>query len=596
MGLLSKIEIIIEGKPLKSFQQVTVIQSLYGIDHFEITCPYDNMESGDDFIIERSKDYLGLPVVIQTKMDVKGEEKDGIQFQGYVTEIQGSRSGMSDLDQVVISGGSFEISMNRKPTNRAFIDKTLEDIVKEVLKSYPVKSKISPRNKLKYPYIVQFEESDLEFLKRLSIRYGEWFFFNGKEMIFGEIPVVEETLSVGYNLQELSYELRVSPVKFNLYTLDPLKLEVFTYSSGNSKIESSLNSYGKHALKMSRKLYSQEGKDYFEHVNVDEKDYKKGLESVGETVETTDAVNLTDITGTSTNGLLNAGMVAAISGKKRDGKTRVDYGKHLITSVRHTFDRLLTYQNSFKAIPAEITMPENTDPYFVRSTGNQLGMVADNQDPKKLGRVKVSFWWMADSKVMTPWVKVLTPYTVGKGGVYLVPPLNTRVLVGFEDEDVEKPYVLGSLFDEDACPNPDWPGNYNDYNAKVHAIKTRSGQTIELWDDAGGEKIRIYDDGNKNEITLDSANGNITIRTSGTMTLEGNNIEIKAQGGIKMEAGQALEQKGMEVKTEAQTTLEAKATNVEIKANASLKAEGSATAEISSSGMMTVKGSMVMIN
>ncbi len=596
MALLSKISVTIEGKPLKSYRQITVVQSLYGVDQFEIVCPYDTLESGNDFIIEKSKDYLGLPVVIQTHMKEKGNEKEGLLFKGYITEVQGSRSGMRDTDQVVISGGSVEIAMNRKPVNRAFIDKTLEQTVKEVLKDYPVKTKVAPRNKTTFPYIVQFEESDLEFLKRLSIRYGEWFFFNGSELVFGEMPVKEETLILGHNLTSVNYELRVSPVKFSLYTLDPLKLDVFRYTSGSGKVEPNLNNYGKHALKMSKKLYSLEGKDYFEHVNVDEKDYQKGLDNVGEIQEIADAVNLTDLQGVSTSGFLSAGMVATLQGKKQDAKTQLDFGRYLVTSVRHTFDNMLTYQNCFTAIPSEITVPENCDPYRIRETGNQLGLVADNQDPKKLGRVKIRFWWMDDKQMMSPWVKVLTPYTVKRGGVYVVPPKNTRVLVGFEDGDVEKPYVLGSLIDEDACPNPDWPGNYDEYNAKVHGIKTRSGQTIELWDDAGGEKIRIYDDGNKNEITLDSANGNITIRTSGTMTLEGGDIEIKAQGGIKIEAGQALEQKGMEVKTEAQSSLTEEAMTVEIKAKTTLKAEGSASAEVSSSGMMTVKGSMVMIN
>ena len=52
----------------------------------------------------------------------------------------------------------------------------------------------------------------------------------------------------------------------------------------------------------------------------------------------------------------------------------------------------------------------------------------------------------------------------------------------------------------------------------------------------------------------------------------------------------------MDIKNEAQTSLEAKATTIEIKADASLKATGNASAEVSSSVVMTIKGSMVMIN
>ena len=68
-------------------------------------------------------------------------------FKGFVTEIQGSRTGMADNDKIVISGGSMEVLLNGKPANRAFMDKTLEEIVKEVLKHYSEFDKkiINPR-------------------------------------------------------------------------------------------------------------------------------------------------------------------------------------------------------------------------------------------------------------------------------------------------------------------------------------------------------------------------------------------------------------------------------------------------------------------
>jgi type VI secretion system secreted protein VgrG len=530
MSILSKIIILINKKPLKSFQHISINENLYGIDSFEITCRYDALEELDGFLIEKSKDYLGLPVVIQTKIKAKDDEKDGVNFQGYVTEIQSSRSGMSDYDQIVISGGSKEIIMNRKATNKAFIDKTLDEIVQEVLKEYELKSKIKAKNKQRFPYIVQFEESDLEFLKRLSIRYGEWFFFNGSEIIFGEIPAVDRVLSLGYNLDDFRYELKVAPVNFSLFTVDPLNLDVHRYKSGNSKIEANLNLYGKHALQMSKKIYSLEGKDYYEHLNVNETEYKKGLETVGEIQEAVDAINLTDISGSSTNGFLAAGNFVKVNCLKQDGKSKMNYGRYLVTSVQHSMDNTLTYRNSFAAIPAETSMPENTDPYFVRTSTNQLGMIADNQDPKKLGRVKISFWWM-EGRQATPWTKIATPYTHKEAGFYFIPAKNSRVLVGFEDGDVEKPYCLGALFDEDGNPDPAWAGNRNESNAKIHAIRTAAGNTIEFNDSDGGEKITIYDRGNNNRITLNSAGGKLSVHSEGEAHMTAKSMASISLGG-----------------------------------------------------------------
>ncbi len=597
MSVLSKIFVLINRKSLKSFQSISINENLYGIDSLEIICRYDALEELDGFLIEKTKDYLGLPVVIQTKIKVKGVEKDGITFQGYITEIQGSRGGMSDYDQIIISGGSKEIILNRKPTNRAFLDKTLDEIVKEVLKDYDLRSKIKSKNKLRFPYIVQYEESDLEFLKRLSIRYGEWFFFDGEEIIFGEMPVVERSLTIGYNLNDFNYELRVSPVNFSLFSIDNLKIkDVHKYKSGSSKVEANLNIYGKHALNMSKKVYSLEGKDYYEHLNVDESEYKKGLDHVGEIQETADAVNLTDISGSSINGFLSAGNQVKINCLKQDGKGRMDYGKYLITSVQHTLDNTLAYQNSFSAIPAETAIPENTDPYFVKTTSNQLGMIADNKDPKKLGRVRITFWWMGSDKIMTPWVKVLTPYTLSNRGIYFVPSLYTRVLVGFEDGDVEKPYCLGNLFDENTCPDPEWTGNANDHDAKIHAIRTASGQTIEFHDSDGAEKIKIYDaKSNKYEVIFDTGKEEIQLKSTGKISLEAKEIEITAENGLKLKAGN-IDESATNIKINGDSKIGIEATDIGISANASLKAEGSANAEVSSSGVTAVKGSMVQIN
>jgi len=595
MSLLSKIDITINRKPLKYFYRVVINQNLYGIDTFEVECHYEALEEMDGFLIEKSKDFLGLPLVIQTRVLAGDDEKDGIIFRGYVTKIQGSRSAMADKDTVVISGGSSEIALNRKPTNRAFLDKTLEEIAKEVLKKYEFKSKVSPRNKERFPYIVQFEESDLEFLKRLAIRYGEWCFFNGQDFIFGEIPVVEKPLTMGYSLQEFTYGLGVNPVKFNLFSVDPLKLDVHKYKSGNSQIESNLNMYGKHALKMSKKMYTEEGTDYYEHLNVKESDYKKGLDQVGKTQEAADAVKLSTLSGHSTNGYLSAGMQVKVGCLKQDGKGKMDYGKYLITSVQHEMDNTLLYRNGFTAIPAETSIPENTDPYLVRASSNQLGMVADNKDPDKLGRVKISFWWM-EGKQATPWAKIASPYTHKKAGFYFIPAKNSRVLVGFEDGDVEKPYCLGNLFDEDANPDPDWAGNADESNAQMHVIRTATGNTIEFYDSGGEEKIRIYDAKQKNEITLDGANSELKIVAAETLKIEAKDIEIKASNGLKIEAGQAFEQKANQLTTEAKSDVKVTGANVEIKANASLKAQGNASAEVSASGTMTVKGALVQIN
>ncbi|GEM_PF-1699465 len=613
MATIVKLDIGIDGKPLRDFEYVSIDESVYGIDNFEITCRYDAIEKLDGFLIRKSRDYLGCPVTIQARVKAGNSEQDVLLLKGFVTGIQGSRSGMADNDKIIITGGSERLCLNGKPNNKAFTDKTIGDIAKEVLKKYTVKSDINPRDTFSYPYIVQYEESDMEFLERLSIRYGEWFFFNGEKLIFGELPTPkkDQNLSIGSDLIDFNYQLRTNPVSFSLLSVDPARTNQYKFKSGSGKVNNILNDYGKHALKKSKDLYPAEGSRYYKSLNVNEADFQKAVDKTGERDEESDAINFSDLAGSSVNPFISAGKFIKVScpGQKASDPP-VDYGRYLVTSIQHSVDNLLTYSNRFTAVPDKTKIPENTNPYLIKISSDQSGTVVENEDPKKLGRVRVHFPWMESGK-MTPWINTITPYTQNKSGIYFIPAVNSRVLVGFEGGDVEKPYCLGALYDDTFPPDPAWVGDYNKKDSKIHAIRTASGQTIELHDDSGKEKICIYDTGKKNEITLDTANGAITIKATDKLTIEAKDIEIKAQNGMKIEAGQGLEQKAMDikteaqngleqkalqVKTEAQTTLESQATSVEIKANASFKATGGATAEISSSGVLTVKGSMVMIN
>ena len=103
--------------------------------------------------------------------------------------------------------------------------------------------------------------------------------------------------------------------------------------------------------------------------------------------------------------------------------------------------------------------------------------------------------------------------------------------IAFEDGDVEKPYCLGCLYDEDSNPDSAWTGNRNASNAKIHAIRTVSGNTIEFNDTDGGEKIIIYDKENKNRITLNSAGGKLSIHSNGEAHMTAKSMASISLGG-----------------------------------------------------------------
>ncbi len=74
-----------------------------------------------------------------------------------------------------------------------------------------------------------------------------------------------------------------------------------------------------------------------------------------------------------------------------------------------------------------------------------VGIVTNNDDPEKLGRVKVPFPTLSADDEST-WARVVTPGGGPKRGLQWLPEVDDEVLVGFELDDQTRPVVLGGLW------------------------------------------------------------------------------------------------------------------------------------------------------
>lgn len=193
--------------------------------------------------------------------------------------------------------------------------------------------------------------------------------------------------------------------------------------------------------------------------------------------------------------------------------------------------------------------------------GVVTGIVTNNKDPEKMGRVKVKIPRLSDTDESN-WARVGTLMAGNNKGTFYLPDVNDEVLVVFELGDVNTPYVIGSLWNGKDAP----PANNSDGKNNLKLIKSRSGHLIRLNDKSGNEKIEIIDKSGKNSIKIDTASNSITISS-------GKDISLSAKGKVTIEA-----------------------TNVEIKASGSGKFQASASLDLKASGTTNVKGGMVNIN
>jgi uncharacterized protein involved in type VI secretion and phage assembly len=197
-----------------------------------------------------------------------------------------------------------------------------------------------------------------------------------------------------------------------------------------------------------------------------------------------------------------------------------------------------------------------------RIHGAVVGVVTNNQDPDKLGRVKVKFPWLSDADE-SAWARITSPMAGGDRGIFCLPEVDDEVLVLFEQGDVRFPYVVGSLWNGKDLP----PSDNADGKNNLRMIKSRSGHMIRLNDEDGKEMIEIIDKTEKNSITIDTSKNTITITTDKDITLSASN------GTIKLDAQK-----------------------IELKSSASTKIEASAGMDIKASGTMNVKGATINLN
>jgi uncharacterized protein involved in type VI secretion and phage assembly len=114
--------------------------------------------------------------------------------------------------------------------------------------------------------------------------------------------------------------------------------------------------------------------------------------------------------------------------------------------------------------------------------GKYRGVVADNEDPKNLGRLKALVPEVL-GEVETGWALPVAPFAGDGIGVFTVPPPDSGVWIEFEAGNVSCPIWSGCWWGDGQLPNQATPA--------IKVLKTVSGHTITLDDTDGSEKVEV---------------------------------------------------------------------------------------------------------
>jgi type VI secretion system secreted protein VgrG len=574
------------GKKLTKYQSLVIEQYLFLHHKFEIVVPFEMLEKEDESFFHQShKDVCGKFITISFEPVLTKGSFD-FSFKGIITEIFLSNQG--DMANVfIIRGHSPGVLLEDCKLRRTFLNKNVQQIFDDVLSPYAgnvIKKQLNPRSSKAIKYSVQYDETNYEFLSRTASEYNEWFYYNGKEFLLGEPTAAKEIDFVIDGKQTFDMSITLMPAKFSISAYDYTKNQSYNGKSVSQQVDG-LSQYGKFALDESESVFSQESllvseKPVYSQNELDEliKFKRSGIAS-----------NLIVFHGHGESPDISISSVINVSGSKpqKGGRSSAEsFGKYRITEIDHQVDGSGNYSNTFKAVPETVKIPPTNS--FVRHPVGQteLAKVSDNNDPDKLGRIKVIFNWAGDDNI-SDWIRVGTFYAGGGDvkGMQFIPEKEAQVVISYELNRPENPFVITSLY-----PKKDGIRALKGSNDEK-LIYTKAGNTLELIDKNGENTIQITNSNNPDtSILLEFKDpGQITIKTNGK-------IQIQAQDDITISTQKDLTIKAQNVDIEAQQNLTLKGSSQTKVSGAQVSIDADAQAELKSSGPLTVKGAIVQIN
>lgn len=592
------------GKIIEKFSQLSISQSINGHHEFQLRFDHDVLERANDILINKSKAYLGKEITILLKEKNGGHHQDN-KFSGVITEIS-SVNEVGSSGDLILKGYSPTFKLEKGEHNASYSQLNLKQIAEKAIGNVPHNSlrvNINPKTKGTVPYIVQYKETAFNFLKRVAAEFGEWFYFDGTSLYFGK-PSNSSSINLKYpeNISDLNLNLKVAPLKFSQVDYSSKNNEIFQSDSGDQQV-GGLDNFGKHALKVSNEIFNEEIISY-----ADKKSPSKSELDQSVRIEVAArAAELVQLTASSDTPYIRLGMTVNIVASKLEGRgssTDEDFGKFIITQVTHNINGLGNYTNFFEGIPASIEVLPNFN--FIKPVAEpQLAVVKHNDDPDNLGRVQVQFLWQKD-KETTPWIRVMSMHagTLSDGGknrgILFTPEVNDYVLVGFAQNDPDRPFVMGSVPHGKAISSDENSDNH------IKSIRTRSGSTI-LFKDKGDsseqEIIVKTDDQNMISISIKNDKGviniksskDIVVHSSSTVVVKSNTIDIKGKK-VSIDASEKFDLKSPDINIESSQKLQVSGSQVDIAGSVNTKVSSSAQLEIDGGKLASVKAAIVKIN
>jgi type VI secretion system secreted protein VgrG len=527
--------IIIDREEIKNcYFQINIEQKVAGHDTFEIICPKDALEEKGSYPMIDSRKYLGKKIIIK----FEHHSKEVYSFSGFITHIANNK-GVRVTNSIILSGYSPTILLDQGSHCQSFEKLSLSNIIQKATNNFPkdlVEFKLKPNYTNEIPYSVQYKESYFEYIKRLAIRHGEWLYFNGREIVLGRVSEDIITLDEVADMFEYTLNMRLVPQNFAYLAYDANAAKDINEATNRATKPNISNEFVQDGITFSEKFYQEIPTTHFNHSLFDNPNDLRDVVQL----QKSKRANVFYLSGKSTKPDLRVGLLIKVAAYLEGNYQKlVPLETYRIISIKKQYNGHGLYENSFEAVPHEITVPDYMNEDAIPTCQTQSAVVVDNNDPNGMSRIRVQFPWQKQMGEKSPWLRVVTPYAGGGKGQHILPEIGEEVLVGFENDNAEKPFVHGAMYHGEGKSGHGGEGNF------IKSFQTATGIKLVMNDK---EKSLLLEDPSGNTIFMDGK-GNIDVNAPKNFTITageniiynaGNNIVVSAQKNVNIIAGQSL--------------------------------------------------------
>ena len=574
----------LDSKYIDGIGEIKVVDSLMLPDSCDLTLfinSYDKVDAVQD--VDGQPFKIGAQILLKVgAIDAQAATKT--VFDGDIVAVDadfghgGITLGIRALDR------SHKLMRNRKV--RVFKKQTVGDAVKKILQENGLRAGKFDRTGPQQEWLQQDNETDWEFIWRQARNLNFWVLTEGDKVDFvaaGE-PATKTTIAVEWPETIAAFHPRVTGVQqvktVTASAWDPKSKQLLGTSATTPK---QLAEIGLTRKKVSDDLSG--GQIHISNSSATTQDEVKQL-AQGTLDRVANAYVEADahIPG---NPDVKAGVTLDVKGVGQQFS-----GKYVVGTVRHTFrggGAFDTFVSTATATPSSIAaLTGGNGAKSKFGDALVIGIVTNNNDPDSLGRVKVKFPAL-DENLESEWLRIASPSAGNARGVMMLPQPNEEVIVGFENGDTRRGYVLGSLFNgRDKPGGPHLQGKEaRDGSFAVLSDKqiiatskdemkltSTKKMTVDVQDE---QLIKVAKDrteqvgGN----LKDEVKGNLEQKVTGNFKNEATgSTTVKATGSVTIESTASVTIKAPSVTVEGQASLSLKAPQVSIQGSAMVNISG----------------------